>query len=589
MQSFSKSHSLWYQLLLLALTLTFFSAAHAAPTLEARVDRNALTVGDSLTLTLRLNDTGDFNPDYRALEKDFALMGESSSSGLTGGSGGFNSWTEWQVTLVPLHSGTFTIPAFEMGGARSKPISIQVKPEGATANANDPVTIETQVDQTSVYVQQQLLLTVRILAAVPLRNGQLNDPEFDNASVHTVGEANSDKTINGIAYKVYERTYAIFPQQAGELTIPEIIFSAMQQHQVQTMFGIQLQGRPLQKMSRQITVHVKPVPPQFSGKVWLPARHLTLQETWGGNPETITAGNSITRSIAIQADGISAAQLPTLETPLFNNARLYADQPTLDDQADAAGMHGKRVENAALIAAREGPLQLPELRVTWWDLDSDSEKVATIAAQTLNILPNGNAAATSAGTAAPASNPADSASTTAIAPHAETGNATAPSFNALFNSANTRVWVIITAGLSMGWLLTLILYWRLRRRVNIHIADVKLPSVETSASSDQLLISAIDCCKKNQASAAHAKFNQWLRSAHPRTPTLSEWLQTLSLNADNAELIAQIKMLDRYIYGDGENIMWDGSNLAAALAALRKVKANNTLENKTLPPLYPTA
>src|SRR5690606_32925828 len=152
--------------------------------------------------------------------------------------------------------------------------------------------------------------------------------------------------------QVHELRYAIFPQQAGELTIPELVFTAREMQRTRSLFDLSAPGRTLRKRSRQLSVQVKPVPPQFTGKTWLPTRNLTLQQTWGGNPENIRAGESITRAIGVQADGLMAAQLAVLEWPPLEHARLYADQPALNDQADDSGMHGVRTDSAALLPAR---------------------------------------------------------------------------------------------------------------------------------------------------------------------------------------------------------------------------------------------
>ena len=132
-------------------------------------------------------------------------------------------------------------------------------------------------------------------------------------------------------------------------------------------------------MSQPLSVAIKPIPAQFSGTTWLPARNLTLVESWNGNPDQLAVGESMTRSLTLQADGIDAAHLPELAPPVIDGGRLYADQPQLDDSGDARGVHGKRVQSSALIATRPGPLQLPGTRLLWWDVDSDSEQVAEIA------------------------------------------------------------------------------------------------------------------------------------------------------------------------------------------------------------------
>lgn len=557
------------------------SVAHAAPKLEARADRSSVTAGDSLTLTLRLNDTGSYTPDYQSLEKDFSVLGENSSSGMSASIGHVESWTEWQVTLAPLRSGKLTIPAFEIAGARSAPLVIDVKPAATGGDpaapdgdgSGEPVFMQAVVDHDTVYVQQQLLLTVRIFQAVALDDMNVTEPEFDNATIRKIAQDKFQRDSNGVTYQVHELTYAIFPQQAGELTIPELVFSAAELRRPRAMFDIGGRGRPIRKLSRQITVKVKPIPAQFTGKTWLPARNLNVQETWGGNPADLSVGNSITRSIAIQADGLMGAQLPALDLPALQHARLYADQPALDDQADASGMHGVRKESAALIPAREGPLQLPEVRIVWWDLDSDSEKIATIPAQTLNIRPG-------VATAAPDAPPANpKAAFDPVAPQKNTDNATN-----IPTTANALPWMIGAILLAVGWLMTFGLYWRLRRK--LATPESEITAQPDPRAANNLLAPIFDACEQNHAQAANAALSQWIRTTFPQTPTAQQWLQQLDDDADAKRLKEAIATLQRHLYRE-EHSGWSGNDLAAALNVWKKRRGAKKLREKPLPPLYP--
>lgn len=571
-QPAAHASTLLWRLLLVAFLLIGSGAGHSAPTLEARLDRTAVSAGDSLTLSLRLNDNTDDRPDLRPLQKDFSILAQNSSSGLSAGTGGIRAWTEWHVTLLPLRSGTLTIPAIAIGGARSEPIAVRVQParDGAADVAGEPVALEVETDRDTVYVQQQLLLKVRVLHAVPLDDMNLSEPEFENASVRKLGQEDFQRDIDGVTYQVHELTYAIFPQQAGELTVPELVFTAAELRRRRSLFD---PGQPVRKLSRQISVQVKPVPPQFTGKLWLPARNLTLQETWGGNPEDIAAGSSITRMIAVQADGLMAAQLPDLDLPTLPHARLYADQPALDDQADASGMHGVRKEGAALIPARAGPLPLPEVRVVWWDLDSDSEKVATIPAQTLTIKAGAVAPATATAPLDPATAPAHSA--TSVDSTAAAPTMTSP--------AAVNVWTIATAVLGAAWLITLGLYWRLRRYRPQPAAELQ-PIAKPVNDAFPALINA---CRNDNAPAAAAALSAWIRSTYPHTPTVAQWLAQLPDDTATRALRDAIETLQRQLYREPET-RWRGETLAAALGAWRKRKTIGQSDD-ALPALYPSS
>jgi hypothetical protein len=561
------------------------SYAHAAgtPAPRATVDRTVVNEGDSLTLTIRIDDTGSYDePDFSTLQKDFDVYGNSQSSQHVINNGRIESWTEWQTTLMPKHSGQLQIPALAVAGSHTQPITIQVNPQNRTSasDGTEPVFMEVLADRNNIYVQQQILLTARVYIAVQLSNMQLTKPDFDNANVKQLSETTFNRTINGTPYEVHELIYAIFPQQAGELTIPELVFNAVEVTGGRSMFDFPGRGRAIRKMSKQLTVHVKPIPKNFSGAVWLPARNLTLTESWSTDPHHLAAGDSITRNIAIRADGLLAAQLPKLDEPHLDAAKLYADQPKLDDQQDSNGVHGKRTENTALIPTRAGQLQLPETRVVWWDVDSDSEKIATLPSETLTIAA-GNSAASAASSApqpviqqpAPQSKPAITE--------------TVPTLATTTLNKTTLWWQIATALLAILWIITLFAYLQLRRQPRapaLNIAETPHDTNERNAWRD---FGA--ACRANNPAAARQKLLQWAALFYGDRKVHS--IEQLLDAADNAKLVRELQLLDNRLFGTLHDTGdWNGENLLQVMQEIKKTKPQkNKLDESALPPLYPAA
>ncbi|MDB6060421.1 MAG: hypothetical protein JWM78_524 [Verrucomicrobiaceae bacterium] len=561
-------------------------SAHAQNAPQASVDRNSINEGDSLTLTITVEGSSDDAPDFAVLKKDFDVFGSRQSTQHSLFNGSLSSHTEWQTTLSPKHTGQIIIPELAVGAAKTQAIAIQVNAanKNAANDGSEPVFIESQVDRNAVYVQQQLLFTVRVFVAVQLEDLQLTKPEFDNASVKQLSETTFRREINGTPYAVHELTYAIFPQQAGELTIPELVFSAVEATRARSLFDFPGQGRALRRMSKQIGVHVKPIPKAFSGTVWLPARNLTLTESWSGTPQHLSAGESITRSISIRADSVLAAQLPALEQPTLNNAKIYSDQPTLDDQQDSVTTHAKRIENMALIPTQPGALHLPETRVIWWDVDSDSEKVATLNGETLNISPGAaNNNQPTADAPPPVANlPTDSVT----APQVQSNTITQALGNGDTNTA--RIWQLVSAGFATLWLITLVLYWRARRAITPrtdNVIDQKNSSADSDAAAWQALTKA---CHSNDAAIARQKMLQWARVFFKRSDLRTiDQLRTLS--ADGA-FERELQQLDNRLFGTmPDSGAWNGENLLRVITQLKKQLADKPQAEATLPPLYPVS
>jgi hypothetical protein len=330
-------------------------------------------------------------------------------------------------------------------------------------------------------------------------------------------------------------------------------------------------------MSSQIHLTVKPIPKTFSGAVWLPAKNLTLVESRSDKTNNVTVGDSITRNITVRADGLLAAQLPALDAPKLDNAKIYNDQPTLDDQQDASGVHGKRVENMALIPSKAGDLQLPEVRIVWWDVDSDSEKVATLSPSILQIAAGVQNSNTAMINAAPTEN------------IATTNEPATDSSASLIGSANSeRWWQAATAALALAWLITLYLYWRLRRdshRGPTAVTESHTDSAAT-ASEDTAFRHLKEVCRTNDPAAARRALLVWARrfyrDAAPHT--IEELLQI----AGSDLLIREIRQLDNRLFGtQPDSEVWNGENLLSVVRELRTTSSTTSKPAAQLPPLYP--
>ena len=167
-------------------------------------------------------------PNWQSLEENFSLLGTNHSQQMSIMNGQTSSVTRWVTTLAPKRTGTFTIPSIQVGSASSHPLKITVKEPGQITRA-DPqrnVFLEAEVDSHFPYVQGQVLLTLRLVSAVSLQEGKLDDPEIEWGMVERVGKDTSFETIReGRRYQVTERRYAITPQKAGPQIIPPVLLS----------------------------------------------------------------------------------------------------------------------------------------------------------------------------------------------------------------------------------------------------------------------------------------------------------------------------------------------------------------------------
>lgn len=376
----------------LAFLLLLGLQANAA-TLLARVDRTALSLDETVELTLETADGTAFGkPDLQPLDSLFKVSGTRQSNQLAGANGEAQAITQWQVTLQPLQTGYVVIPPLQLGDARSEPITLHVtEPSASDSDLLAPIFIDASLDHEVAYVQAQVLLTLRIYHSVSLYDDSTLSPlQMSDALVERLGEPRTyEKDINGVRHGVIEIRYALFPQKSGELTIPAQLFSATAvAPSTGDQYGSRF-GRATQVKSPTIPLVVKPKPTDYpADSAWLPARSLTLVEAWSPEPAGAQLGEALTRSVLLKADGLTSSQLPPITSPKVPGLRSYPDQPTLNNEVTANGISGSREQREALVATRAGDFQLPPIEVIWWNTIDDRLERSTLPGRNLLVADN---------------------------------------------------------------------------------------------------------------------------------------------------------------------------------------------------------
>lgn len=384
-----------FTVLLLPL-LIYTATAHAAE-LIASVDRSRLNSGETVELTLETSDVTQFGkPDLTPLEPLFEVRGTRQVNQLNTLSGDNRATTRWIITLLPKENGSVLIPPLQLGDVQSQPITVQVVESDVRKDKNslDPVFIEASLDQSSVYVQAQAILTLRIYHSVSLYDDSSLTPlQIADARVEQLGDTRTyEKDINGVRHGVIEMRYAIYPQHSGLLTIAPQTFSATlvetQPAQDSTAQGPK-PGKLMRVSSAQIPLTVKPKPLTYPiDAPWLPARSLSLSESWNPEPEHTQVGDSLTRSLTLKVEGLASSQLPAMPATEVNGLRRYPDQPVLSNQSSDRGLIGSREEREALVPSRSGLIDLPTVDVVWWNTFEDHLEHTSLPARTLQVANN---------------------------------------------------------------------------------------------------------------------------------------------------------------------------------------------------------
>ena len=272
--------------------------------LSATADRRDIALGETLRLTI-LGDAGEqpSEIDLTPLNRDWEILSRSSATNARFINGRNNVTRTLELELAPLREGTLAIPSLMTGGRRTTPISILVNPEPLVAPGDATVLFESSIDQPSLYVQAELMLTITLQQAINLESPEISALDIADAVVEPLERQSFQRRVGNRTWLVTELRYAIYPQKSGMLSIPAIEFTAREVQAGRTLLGSRL-GRRIRLSSEPLEVAVKSVPAAFPGDVWLPARKLTLTEDWSLDPEALSVGDSTTRTLKLIAEGL---------------------------------------------------------------------------------------------------------------------------------------------------------------------------------------------------------------------------------------------------------------------------------------------
>ncbi|MCB1920631.1 MAG: protein BatD [Candidatus Competibacteraceae bacterium] len=603
----------WLSILLLSLVQALWAyPALAAQEINAFVDRNTVAEGETLQLIIEVaerNPSGD--PDLSPLSKDFQVLGTTSSNQVSIVNGAVSAKTRWVVTLAPQRSGTLTIPAITVGQQQTQPITLQVAKAGAVPadGATPDLFVETEVKPDAPYVQQQVTYVVRIYYAVNPRAPQLTDPTAANALIERLGDDRQYQTQRGSRrYGVIERSYAIFPQSSGALTIESPIFAAQipdtrQSSHTNPFFGsgssffgadpfnsLFQATRPVQVRGQPAEINVKARPSQSGAGPWLPAENLTLDEAWSPDPPKFQVGEPVTRTLTLKARGLTGAQLPELPLPSQDDLKLYPDQPVTETQSDPTTVIGKREQKIAIVPTRPGDFVLPEIRIPWWDTQANQMREAVAPVRKITVMGKAPASAQQtppqpALAQAPIVNPKPQTqeSLPPVTKETPPQPASIPSIPPVVTPA---YWPWIALAFLLAWIATLFLWWKTRREART--VSISTNEQEHSVLSQQQALRDLKrACQTNDAERMKSALLHWATIRWPENPPRSVLRMAARINDDEARQALQ--QFDRWLYRDPGEVL-DGAAFYQQISTAFRMKADKVehgAKGEALPTLYP--
>ncbi len=550
----------------------------------ARLSSGSTSMDQPVQLTLESQGEQSGSPDLSPLDTDFEILGRATQQSISVINGNVSSKRSLILTLQPKRKGTLTVPAIAFGEQKTAPLTLEVtdQPSDPTASATQQAWVELGLNKQSAYPEEEVILTLKLFQGPGVRGESLDQPtpSLGDTRLQLLDESEYTTEKDGQPYRVLERRYGLYAYQTGRLEIPPIAFRGRSGGSsifslLDAPFGSPVQpSRPIRARSNPVSLDIEPIPAQFTGEHWLPAKQLTLVETGLDSGRPVVTGTPVTRRIMLIADGLLSSQLPSIEQRVPDGLKPYEERPHLQDTPRRSGVSSSRENVVTLIPTQAGRFTLPAIEIPWWNTATGKQEVARLPAVTLDVQPG---AATDT---PPAGADTHQARTTTL-PLAEA--------EARTEAATTRVaesdglhWLIWLLG--AAWLATLVGWWHSHRRRRPTPVPTPQPD-ERVKTRDEGLSTAVEALQTAYREAdAEAARQAWLRWGECRWPQNPPHNLTRLAGRCDPPIAEAVISLERALYSPGDESGWAGMiDPARLLESDRRTDTARSVDDQLLP------
>jgi hypothetical protein len=381
-----------------AFTLLFFGSLLAQDFyVDVEVSNTAPAANEQIKLVYRLKfkgRSGSFNLSgiqvKRSLPENFELVQESQGMNMSWGLGGFGedmTLYQYAQVLKPTRQGAFTLSPVEFvwngRSYKSQEVKLGVgqAPPESERNETREYFIETSLSKTTVYLGEQLTMTLRIYSQREMRGVTIgSEPSFKNFYRQELPVSNrmTITRVGGRQYYMNELLkFVLTPISAGEIRIDPYEVTA----QVVIGRGFFADLKPVTLRTGTAGLNVRSIPSagrptSFDGAVG----NFTLKSEISS--EEIPTDEPITYRITVSGDGdFNFVKNPVIDLP--PDFEVY--DPKITTDVSGSKMSGSKTFEYLIIPRRQGEYALKPYTFSWFDPVKQRYNTASTPAYRLKV------------------------------------------------------------------------------------------------------------------------------------------------------------------------------------------------------------
>ncbi len=389
------------RLLLTIIALFLFPSVAFGESVKAFVDKNAVSVGESLTLSVVV-EGGSGEPDISAL-KDFSVVSSGSATNMSIINGTVTRRNTHNYILMPKREGKLLIPPLAVSVGREKlltnavRINVSARSAGSAGDGQSQnIFVTAGISDESPFEGEQIVYTFKLFTRYRFANAKLQKPDFKGFVVKELDKNDSyARVVNGMEYSVTEVTYILFPMETGEITIGSSVLTCdlvrgRSRSRTNSLFDDSFFGtRNLERrvfQSKPLTVTVAPLPAytgegDFSGIVGKVDLAVSMEA------DRLEEGDTTTLSITLTGTGnIMDAEAPHVPVP--SSFKVYSDNPEEKISIGKGGYAGDKTFRLALVPMEAGDHGVGPVRINYFDPAEGGYRIKSAGPFSMKILPS---------------------------------------------------------------------------------------------------------------------------------------------------------------------------------------------------------
>ena len=238
---------------------------------------------------------------------------------------------------------------------------------------------------------QKITLTMKVATDRWFSGGtRINIPEVPGLVILQTEQfaRNASESRDGQSWVIQRWTLDVFPQQAGDFTIPPI--------QVQVKVNAGEAGDLEGTLSSPATRFSATIPePLAQAEQWVAAPAFEVSQNFDRALEGLQVGDAFEREIRFEEQDVMAMMLPSFSAEKLPGLATYPSPPVLANDNNRGQAVARRTQRISYVVEGEGRYQLPEQEYFWWDTQRGELSLLTLPTTEI-VVGTGESARTSA-------------------------------------------------------------------------------------------------------------------------------------------------------------------------------------------------